>query len=284
MIEVENCSFVYPGARRKTLEKLSFTVSPGEIFGFLGPSGAGKTTTQKILYGILKEYSGTVRVREREVRQTAPDFYEHIGVVFEFPHLFAKFTALENLRYFASLYRAKTADPLALLESVGLADDADTRVSGFSKGMRMRLNLCRGLLHDPEVLFLDEPTSGLDPVSARRIKEIIREQQRRGKTIFLTTHNMNVADELCDRVGFLLAGKIALIDSPRALKVSRGARKVRVEYRAGRALESEEFELDNLAENARFLQVLRDYPLETIHTKEATLEDIFIAVTGKTLR
>jgi fluoroquinolone transport system ATP-binding protein len=284
VIEVDGLSFTYRNARRRTLSDLSFSIAPGEIFGFLGPSGAGKSTTQKILYGLLKQYSGNARVLERELRSITPDFYEHIGVVFEFPHLFTRFTAQENLQYFAGLYRRSTRSPGDLLESVGLQEDTHTRVSAFSKGMRMRLNLCRGLIHDPEVLFLDEPTSGLDPVSARRVKDIILEQKARGKTIFLTTHVMSVADELCDRVAFLVDGRTALIDSPRELRISRGKRLVRVEYLEGERRRVREFELAGLGQDPGFIELLRTVPIETIHTQEATLEDIFIDVTGKALQ
>jgi fluoroquinolone transport system ATP-binding protein len=149
--------------------------------------------------------------------------------------------------------------------------------------MKNRLNLARALLHDPELLFLDEPTSGLDPVTARRIKQLIRAQQQVGKTIFLTTHDMTVAEELCDRVAFIMDGRIALIDTPRTLKLRYGAPTVRVEYQAARESASQEFALAGLGENAGFLGLLRGARVQTIHTQEATLEQIFIQVTGRSL-
>jgi fluoroquinolone transport system ATP-binding protein len=165
---------------------------------------------------------------------------------------------------------------------VGLVADGDTLVSQYSKGMKNRLSVARSLLHNPELLFLDEPTAGLDPVNARRIRDLIRAQRDAGRTIFLTTHDMNVADQLCDRVAFIVDGKIALIDSPRALKLKHGRKVVQVEYNAGGKNKSEEFALDGLAENKAFLAALRN-DVQTIHTGEATLEDIFIEVTGRSL-
>jgi fluoroquinolone transport system ATP-binding protein len=284
MITVNNLTFTYPAATEPALRDISFDIQQGEIFGFLGPSGAGKSTTQKILIGLLKDYQGQVSIFDRDLQAWRSDYYERIGVSFELPNHYLKLTARENLVYFASLYERETEDPLALLEMVGLAEDADMRVGQFSKGMRARLNVARALLHRPELLFLDEPTAGLDPVSARLIKEIIRRKKEEGRTIFLTTHNMAVADELCDRVAFIVDGKIRLIDSPRALKLQHGQRLVRVEFRANGTLTSHEFTLDGLAENGEFLALLRREAVETIHTQETTLENIFIEVTGRQLQ
>ena len=163
---------------------------------------------------------------------------------------------------------------------VGLGEDGKMPVGQYSKGMKNRLNVARSLLHDPELLFMDEPTSGLDPVNARRILEIIQSQKEAGKTVFLTTHNMVVADELCDRVAFIVSGKISLIDAPRELKLRNGKHKVRVEYQQDGRMEWQDFPLESLGENEAFLDVLRSKPVQTIHTQEATLEEIFIRVTG----
>jgi fluoroquinolone transport system ATP-binding protein len=166
---------------------------------------------------------------------------------------------------------------------VGLEDDGDLLVAQYSKGMKNRLTVARALLNNPDVLFLDEPTSGLDPVNARKIKDIIAAQKAAGKTIFLTTHNMSVADELCDRVAFLVDGEIRTIDQPHALKLQYGQRVVRAVYRNGLGTQNEEFPLEGIGENSAFLNLLRSYPIETLHTQEATLEDIFIQVTGRRL-
>lgn len=283
MLDVRNLSFTYPGRTTPAVNDISFDVEPGEIFGFLGPSGAGKSTTQRILIGMLKGYQGDVRVLGRNLKDWGANYYEHIGVSFELPKHYQKLTALENLNFFRSLYSGATEDPYTLLELVGLAEDANVRVAQFSKGMQMRLNVARALLNRPELLFLDEPTSGMDPANARRIKDLIREQKAAGRTVFLTTHNMTVADELCDRVAFIVDGRIAAIDAPRSLKLRQGTRQVRVEYCVNGHTGHAEFALDGLGQNEAFLALLRHNRIETIHTQEATLEDVFLQVTGRSL-
>ena len=283
MIEVSNLYFRYPGNDTDTLHGLNFKIEPGEIFGFLGPSGAGKTTTQKILIGILKKYKGRVNVNGKELSDVTSDYYEKIGVSFEIPNLFSKFSAIENLNFFRKLYSGKTEDPLKLLKLVGLEKDATVRVSGYSKGMKVRLNFCRSLLNYPDIIFLDEPTSGLDPVNVQTIKEIILSKKAEGKTILITTHDMHIADTLCDRVAFIDDGNIALIDSPRNLKIQHGKRNVKIEYRDNSKLNAVNFELDSLGSNERFMEIIKNNFVETIHTQEATLEDIFIETTGRKL-
>jgi fluoroquinolone transport system ATP-binding protein len=148
--------------------------------------------------------------------------------------------------------------------------------------MKNRLNVARALLHDPQLLFLDEPTSGLDPTNARRIKELIAAQRQAGKTIVLTTHNMAVAEELCDRVAFIVDGQIRLIDTPRALKLRHGQASVAVEYAAGAGTERARFPLAGLGDNHAFIDLLR-HGVQTIHSQEATLEEIFVRVTGRSV-
>jgi fluoroquinolone transport system ATP-binding protein len=283
MITVENLSFTYPKAAEPAIRGLSFGIARGDIFGFLGPSGAGKSTTQKILIGLLKDYQGQVSVLGKDLKGWNADYYERIGVSFETPNHYLKLTALENLRYFAALYGSATREPRGLLERVGLGADGDKPVSQFSKGMKNRLNVARALLHDPELLFLDEPTTGLDPVNARLIKELIEEQRGAGKTVLLTTHNMTVADELCDRVGFIVDGEVRLIDAPRELRLRYGRRVVRVEYQTDGRMALRDFQLETLGDDDDFIALLRDGKVQTIHTLEATLEDIFIEVTGRRL-
>jgi fluoroquinolone transport system ATP-binding protein len=263
---------------------LSFAVERGEILGFLGPSGAGKSTTQKILIGLLKGYQGQVTVFGQDLASWKSDYYERIGVSFEMPNHFLKLTALENLTYFASLYSRETLKPQALLDMVGLGDDGKTPVGQYSKGMKNRLNVARALLHNPELLFMDEPTTGLDPVNARLVKDLIQAQKQAGKTVFLTTHNMSVAEELCDRVAFIVDGQITLIDAPRDLKLRYGKRTVRVEFQANSHTQQRDFALEGLGQNGDFIRTLQGENVQTIHTQEATLEDIFIQVTGRSLQ
>jgi fluoroquinolone transport system ATP-binding protein len=219
----------------------------------------------------------------KDVAAWKADYYEKIGVSFEIPNHYLKLTALENLNYFRSLYGGETEDPMELLKMVGLEGDASNRVGHFSKGMKVRLGFVRALLNKPDLLFLDEPTTGLDPVNGRIIKDIILKKKTEGKTAFLTTHNMALADELCDRVAFIVDGEIKVIDSPRQLKIQHGRRVVRVEYNENAHVESREFSMKGLAGNAEFMDLLRAKDVQTIHTEEATLDDIFIKVTGRSL-
>ena len=283
MIRVQDLCFTYDRTGTPAVHDLSFEIARGEIFGFLGPNGAGKSTTQKILIRLLRDYAGDVTVLKRDLRTWRSDYYERIGVSFEFPNHYLKLTGVENLKYFAALYEAGTHSPDELLELVDLGNDGGMLVSQYSKGMKNRLSIARALLNDPELIFMDEPTAGLDPVSARRVKELIKSQKLDGKTVFLTTHDMTVADELCDRVAFIVDGTIKLVDEPRALKLRHGQPKVRVEYRERDANVAREFPLSDLGHCEDFVALLRQSEVQTIHSLEATLEDVFIDVTGQEL-
>jgi fluoroquinolone transport system ATP-binding protein len=283
MINVENLTFAYAGTNEPAIKDISFSVQPGEIFGFLGPSGAGKSTTQKILFRLLQGFKGSVQVFDRDLREWGYDYFEQVGVSFEMPNHYSKLTARENLRYFGALYQGAVAKPEELLDMVGLLDDADMLVSQYSKGMKNRLSVARSLVNNPKLLFLDEPTAGLDPVNARKVKDLIKAQKDAGKTVFLTTHDMHIADELCDRVAFIVDGKLSLTDSPRELKLRYGKPEVRVEFGLNGKTKERDFALAGLADNAEFLKLLREGNVRTLHTQEATLENIFIQMTGRSL-
>ncbi len=283
MLQVENLTFAYSKGRKKAVDGLSFKIDKGEIYGFLGPSGAGKTTTQRLIIGLLRNYEGSITIFGKERNKWGKEFYEKIGVAFDFPNLYLKLTAIENLKLIGSFYSKSPSDIDSLLERVGLTADKDSRTENFSKGMKMRLNFVRSIMHNPEIMFFDEPTSGLDPVNAHIIKEIILEQKAAGKTIFLTTHNMTVAEQLCDRVSFLVDGKIVVTGSPSDLMVEYGKRLVKVEYlKDGKSVLSE-FPLKEIGINKEFRDIVSNHEIKTIHSCEATLEEIFIKLTGKNL-
>ena len=283
VIHMQAFGYVYQGASRPAVEGLSFSIARGEIFGFLGPSGAGKSTTQNVLIGLLSGYQGTITVLGRDLRRWDRSYYQRIGVAFEAPNHYLKLTARENLRLFAALYDAQAEDAKTLLDRVGLGQDADKRVAEFSKGMRGRLTLARALQHRPELLFLDEPTAGLDPSTARQIRHVIEDARASGATIFLTTHDMVTAQELCDRVAFLNEGRITALDSPQSLRRSYGRRALRVEVVREGVREAREFDLERLAENQRFLAWINAGTVESMHTLETTLEDVFVQYTGRKL-
>ncbi|WP_234787271.1 ABC transporter ATP-binding protein [Mycolicibacter sinensis] len=284
VIRVRGLTYSYPKAEQPAVRGMDFSVDRGEIFGFLGPSGAGKSTTQKLLIGLLRGHGGQAQVWGRDPAAWGPDYYQRIGVSFELPNHYQKLTGLENLQFFASLYAGKTADPTDLLDAVGLTEYADTRVGNYSKGMQMRLTFIRSLIHHPELIFLDEPTSGLDPVNANKVKDMVRDLKARGRTVFLTTHDMATADELCDRVAFVVDGRIVALDKPAELKIARSQRIVRVTYRCEQGgLANADFAMDTLADDAAFQAVLRERQIETIHSREASLDDVFVEVTGRQL-
>jgi len=280
MIQVRNLSFSY--TKDPFIENINFEVPKGEIFGFLGPSGAGKSTLQKILTGLITNYSGHALVNGIESKNHNSNFYEYIGVDFEFPSLYEKLTARQNLHYFGSLYSRKLLDIDELLKMVGLHHDADKKVADYSKGMKSRLNFIKAILHNPDVLFLDEPTSGLDPSNSKIMKDIILEEKRKGKTIILTTHNMVDATELCDRVAFIVDGKVKIIDSPHNLIMSKGAAKIRYSYWDGSEKYGECL-LNQTSEDRKLSELIRKNRILSIHSTEPTLNDIFIEVTGRVL-
>ena len=206
------------------VDGVNFEVKTGEVFGFLGPNGAGKTTTIRMLTGILKPSRGEVRVLDYDMLREGERIKarERMGIVPEMANPYVDLTAMQNLRLMGELYGMKRQDieerSVELLRLFDLYEKRDRKVRTFSKGMRQRLILAMAMISDPELLFLDEPTSGLDVISARMIKDVIREEKRKGKTIFLTTHNMADANELCERIGIIRKGKLIAIDTPEKLK------------------------------------------------------------------
>ncbi|HPJ22456.1 MAG TPA: ABC transporter ATP-binding protein [Clostridia bacterium] len=284
MIEIKNLIYKYPGNTEKTIKGIDFSVSKGEVFGFLGPSGAGKTTTQKVITGLLRSYEGNVLVSGRERSSWNNSFYEKIGVVFETQNLYQKLTGWENLRLFAGYYEKSSMDMTMELQRTGILEAMGKKVEGYSKGMRVRLNFIRALQHDPDILFLDEPISGLDPSNGSIIKQMIRELSEKGKTIFLTTHNMGVAAELCNRVAFIINGELPLTDSPSNLMREYGRKELAVEYLLNETPIREVFNLESLKNNSGFRKIVDERKILSMKTLDASLEDIFIMVTGRGLQ
>lgn len=283
MIDVNNMYYAYERNGQYAVEDVSFHIEKGEIFGFLGPSGAGKSTTQGVLSGLLELQKGEV-VIDGQARKGLPDksFFNRIGVGFEIPNVYKKLSGLDNLKFHARLYDGETEDPMTILEWVGLADSARNKASSYSKGMKQRLGFARSLINKPDIWFLDEPTMGLDPNTANSIKKLVRRKQQEGTTIFLTTHNMFVADELCDRVGFIVDGRIAALDTPKNLKLKYGKHTVVVEYVRDGRLESETFGMEG-EEKVSLQKFIGDHDIRTIHSGEPTLEEIFVKLTGRGL-
>jgi len=207
----------------EAVRDISFEVDFGELFGLVGPNGAGKTTTIKMLTTLLTPTSGTAKVLGYDIVKDVRTIRKRIGIIFGGERgLYYRVSGRENLRYFADLYGV----PLAkrekritdLLNMVGLGDRADDKVEGYSRGMKQRLHIAKGLINDPTLIFMDEPTIGLDPEAARETRTMIKDLVDKGKTILLTTHYMFEADELCHRIGVISSGKIVALDSPSELK------------------------------------------------------------------
>jgi ABC-2 type transport system ATP-binding protein len=319
VIEADNLRRTYKTStgviRRRALEVeavrgVSFAVEEGELFGLLGPNGAGKTTTIKMLITLLLPTSGTARVLGHDVVEDAREVRKRIGYVFGGDRgLYERLPALDNLRYFSELYgvppREQKRRIEELLELVGLKGRERERVEGYSRGMRQRLHIARGLLHDPEVVFLDEPTIGVDPVGARDLRATIASLVESGKTVLLTTHYMFEADALCDRIAVIAKGEIVASGTPRELKdrVAEG-RVVEVEvYGVPEETVARVRGLDGVTavaveerEQAQLLVVQVEAGRELTHSvlaeldgasvgrvsqREPTLEDAYVALVGE---
>lgn len=280
-IKVENITFAYGDL--EAVRGVSFEVAPGEILGFLGPNGAGKSTTIKILTGQLTPKSGKAQVLGVDVTKDDPEMQAQIGVCFEEKNLYDSMSGAENLQFYASLFGIKDVDTFELLRRVGLADRAKDRVAKYSKGMKQRLMMARTLVNTPKVLFLDEPTDGLDPVSSQAIRKLIQQEADRGAAVLLTTHDMNEADELSNRVAFINEGQLYAIDTPEALKLKHGKRSIRVRTREGAGVNEQIVSLEEPGAGEVLRAAVGSPDLMTIHTEEATLEQIFIQMTGRGL-
>jgi ABC-2 type transport system ATP-binding protein len=281
-IIVENLTYKY--GNLLAVDHINFQVDAGEILGFLGPNGAGKTTTVKMLTGQLHPLEGRAILLGHDIAKETDKVQAQIGVCFEQTNLYEQMSAIDNLKLFADLFDVNNFDGYALLKRVGLAGREKDRVSGYSKGMKQRLMVARSLINRPQIIFMDEPRAGLDPVSSEGIGNIILEERDRGATIFLTTHDMWEADKLCNRVAFMNQGRIAALDSPRNLKQQYGKRSLIAEVAmTGGGIEKREIAMDEPDTSREVGKLFAGDKVVTIHSEEATLEDIFIKITGRRL-
>lgn len=268
---------------KEAVKGISFDVAEGEIFGFLGPNGAGKSTTIKILTGQMRPTSGMVEVLGLKIPQERKRLLPLMGVAPEATNLYERLTVRENLDLFCRLYDVPVARSLDLLKKVGLEASARTQVKKLSKGMKQRVLLARAMLHNPRVLFLDEPTSGLDPASAAEINDLLRDINRDGATIFLTTHNMGEADNLCHRVAFLNEGQLQEMGTPADLKRKYGQELVRVTINENGQQAEKTLPLKGAESAALLCDWMSAGQVVSIHSVESDLASIFIKVTGGTL-
>jgi ABC-2 type transport system ATP-binding protein len=278
IIEVHSLMKIF--ADRTALEDVSFAVKKGEIFGFLGPSGAGKTTTIKILTGQLSPTDGGARVFGIPPGQLGEKgFRKKLGVLTDNSGLYKRLSVYDNLSLYCRLYDVPVGEISRVLTAVNLQGERKKAVSKLSKGMLQRVTLARAFLHKPELLFLDEPTSSLDPVNSRHIHDCLRRLNSDGTTIFLTTHDMSEAESLCDRVAFLNKGRISLLDEPRALRRRFSDCGITVELTDGSKIT-----VRNDPQGAKELYAhMSAGAVAVVHTNEPTLGDIFVEVTGREL-
>ena len=259
---------------KTALNQIQFNVDKGEIFGFLGPSGAGKTTLINILTGQLKADEGTTQLLGKDTKDLTPEDLAHIGLVGDSSGYYEKLSLEKNLIVYAKIYGLPNSRVDEVLEQVGLLESKKTIAEKLSTGMRQRMFLARALLNRPGLLFLDEPTSGLDPMTSKKIHRLLEELKAAGTTIFLTTHDMVEATELCDRISLLNQGDLVEIGTPRdIIQKYNKEKRVKVIFR-------------DHSEQVMAFEDLKDQDMtqvELIHSMEPTLEDIFIQLTGEKL-
>jgi len=277
-IEVENLSRTFNDL--KAVDSISFSVQAGEVFGFLGHNGAGKTTTIRMLSGQLLPSSGRGQVAGCDVVSEQKRLKPLIGVVSEHQNLYERMSGRENLEFAARLYGQTDQRVNEALEQVGLVERAKDKVRNYSNGMKQRLVIARALLHRPKIVFLDEPTRGLDPVVGREIRRLIVDLSNEGVTVFLTTHYMEEADQLCARVAFLSEGRIVALDTPSHLKIKHGKNQVNVTFDNGNNLN---ISLDDQDAGQQLQTLISEGHVRSLHSAEATLEEVFIRIAGRGL-
>ena len=272
MITVEKITKRF--GNKTALNHIQFNVDKGEIFGFLGPSGAGKTTLINILTGQLKADEGTTQLLGKDTKDLTPEDLARIGLVGDSSGYYEKLSLEKNLIVYAKIYGLPNSRVDEVLEQVGLLESKKTIAEKLSTGMRQRMFLARALLNRPELLFLDEPTSGLDPMTSKKIHRLLEELKAAGTTIFLTTHDMVEATELCDRISLLNQGDLVEIGTPRdIIQKYNKEKRVKVTF-------------NDHSEQVMAFEDLKDQDMtqvELIHSMEPTLEDIFIQLTGEKL-
>ncbi len=263
------------------LDRVSFHLAPGEIFGFLGPNGAGKTTTLRVLTGQVRPTAGTVFLKGRSLWESFEALKGRFGYVPDFDNHLEELTAYRNLALFCRLYRVPLERAGAVLEAVELIGERDQQVKNFSKGMKKKLTIAREILHLPDLLYLDEPTANLDVHSTEVIRTLLKELARQGTTVFCTTHNMDEAEELCDRIAILDQGKTVQIDTPEGFKTKYAEPRVRVviEGPGGRADLS--VRLDQEDGRALLAESIRRGQVVSIHSDSISLKDVFLRLTGR---
>ena len=277
-IKINNISKSF--GSKTALDDINLDVEEGEIFGLLGPSGAGKTTLIKILTGQLKGEHGTTAINGINSQQLKSTDYSSFGIMMDNFGVYERLSCFDNLKVFARIYRLDEEDIRAALSDVGLGSAGKTAAGNLSKGMKNRLRLARVFMINPSVLFLDEPTSGLDPATSEDIQQLILAEKKKGKTIFLTTHNMAEAEKLCDHVALLHKGKIVEYGSPQEVcRRYNHQKKLLIHLTDGT---DKEIPTDTHSAETVY-ELMKNNMVETIHSSEPNLETVFLELTGEEL-
>jgi len=272
---------------KEAVAGISFSTGRGEIFGLLGPNGAGKTTTIRMLTGQIDPSGGNAVVAGCDIVKERAQLKQRIGVVFEEQNLYERLSARLNLEFSCWLYGLPKSRVDEVLDLVKLRDRAKDPIRTFSNGMKQRMMIARALLHRPPMLFLDEPSRGLDPISAREVRQTVRQLSQEGITILLTTHLMEEADQLCQHVAFIVNGRLVANDTPRNLKLAHGQRALSVTLEevlnaqnGNGSFNEKTLSLDDPADQQRLVQWMTQGRVRAVHSREATLEEVFIEIAG----
>ncbi len=277
-INVEGLSKIY--GEISVVKEISFSVEDGEIFGFLGPNGAGKTTTIRMMIGQLSFNSGSIQILNKKIPDDISEIKSLVGVVPDYQNIYDRISVRQNLEFFAALNNVGSERIDEVLKEVFLVEHQYKASKDLSRGLRQRSLIARALLHRPKVFFLDEPTSALDPHSAKLIRDLVLKLKNSGTTVFLTTHYMEEADNLCDRLAIMNQGQIVACGTPESLKNKYGRNTALVDYLENGNSLTVELALNEDSDRNKLCSLIQSGMIKKIHTQEATLEEVFMRVTG----
>ncbi len=279
MLNVENLSIRF--GSYKAVDDISFRVAPGEIFGFLGPNGAGKTTTIKALTGQIRPSAGKVLFRDRDLWEDFDTLKCMFGYVADYDNHLEELSAWKNLDIFRRLYGLPEEKALEALRTVELLSEKDQKVKDYSKGMKKKLTIAREILHNPHLLYLDEPTANLDVHSTAVIRALLKTVAEQGASVFCTTHNMEEAEEICDRIAVLDQGRVLEVETPSTFIRKYGDPVLRVVMEEAGGRKTHWFRQDSPEEMALLADRIRDGGVVTVRSHSASFKDVFLKLTGR---